>query len=58
MTLTKDEGIRPGTNYESLAKLRAAFPQWGGYTAAGSVSQVTDGGKDTLFCPFLMESFD
>jgi acetyl-CoA acyltransferase 1 len=58
VTLTKDEGIRPSTNYDSLAKIRAAFPQWGGYTTAGNASQVTDGGKDTLFRLVLMESFD
>lgn len=50
-TLRRDDGIRPGTSYESLAKIRAAFPQWGGYTTAGNASQVTDGGKDTLFRP-------
>ncbi|KAH7109790.1 Thiolase, N-terminal domain-containing protein [Dactylonectria macrodidyma] len=46
--LTKDEGIRPGTNYESLAKIRAAFPQWGGHTTAGNASQVTDGAAALL----------
>ncbi|KAI3571592.1 Thiolase, N-terminal domain-containing protein [Fusarium oxysporum f. sp. albedinis] len=48
VTLTKDEGIRPGTNYDSLAKIRAAFPQWGGYTTAGNASQVTDGAAALL----------
>ncbi|KAH8168633.1 3-ketoacyl-CoA thiolase, peroxisomal [Sarocladium implicatum] len=43
VTLTKDEGIRPGTTKESLAKIRAAFPQWGGATTGGNASQVTDG---------------
>lgn len=56
--LIEDEGIRPGTNYESLAKIRAAFPQWGGYTTAGNASQVTDGGKNTLFHAVLMEKLD
>lgn len=46
VTLTKDEGIRPGTTLEGLAKVRPAFPQWGGgTTTGGSASQVTDGGK-------------
>ncbi|KAH6985229.1 Thiolase, N-terminal domain-containing protein [Ilyonectria destructans] len=48
VTLTKDDGIRPGTNYESLAKIRAAFPQWGGYTTGGNASQVTDGAAALL----------
>ncbi|KAK1960107.1 thiolase, partial [Colletotrichum sublineola] len=43
VTLTKDEGIRPGTTPESLAKIRAAFPQWGPTTTGGNASQVTDG---------------
>jgi acetyl-CoA acyltransferase 1 len=45
VTLTKDEGIRPGTTKESLSKIRAAFPQWGGATTGGNASQITDGGK-------------
>lgn len=45
VTLTKDEGIRPGTTKESLGKIRSAFPQWGGATTGGNASQVTDGGK-------------
>ncbi|KAF5715143.1 acetyl acyltransferase [Fusarium mundagurra] len=28
VTLTQDEGIRPGTTAESLGKIRSAFPQW------------------------------
>ncbi|KAJ3473197.1 hypothetical protein NLG97_g10457 [Lecanicillium saksenae] len=42
--VTKDEGIRPGTTKEGLAKVRAAFPQWGETTTGGNASQVTDGG--------------
>lgn len=45
VTVTRDEGIRPGTTYEGLAKIRAAFPQWGTSTTGGNASQVTDGGK-------------
>lgn len=48
VTLTKDEGVRPGTTAESLAKIRAAFPQWGGCTTGGNASQITDGGEWTL----------
>lgn len=43
VTLTKDEGIRPGTTAESLMKIRVAFPQWGPITTGGNASQVTDG---------------
>ncbi|KAI1851531.1 hypothetical protein JX265_012387 [Neoarthrinium moseri] len=43
VTLTKDEGIRPGTTAEGLGKIRAAFPQWGPITTGGNASQVTDG---------------
>lgn len=45
VTLTLDEGIRPGTTAEGLGKVRAAFPQWGETTTGGNASQVTDGGK-------------
>jgi len=43
ITLTKDEGIRPGTTAAGLGKIRAAFPQWGPITTGGNASQVTDG---------------
>lgn len=43
VTLTQDDGIRPGTTAEGLAKIRAAFPQWGPTTTGGNASQVTDG---------------
>ncbi|KAG6014518.1 hypothetical protein E4U43_006448 [Claviceps pusilla] len=29
VSLTKDDGIRPGTTSENLAEIRAAFLQWG-----------------------------
>ncbi|PHH62331.1 hypothetical protein CDD81_7251 [Ophiocordyceps australis] len=48
ITATRDEGIRPGTNYESLSKIRAAFPQWGPTTTGGNASQVTDGAAALL----------
>ena len=37
-----DEGIRPGTTPESLARLRAAFTK-DGTTTAGNASQISDG---------------
>jgi acetyl-CoA C-acetyltransferase len=42
LTVTEDEGIRPGTTAESLAKLRPAFGQDGAITA-GNSSQISDG---------------
>ncbi|KAK0747176.1 3-ketoacyl-CoA thiolase [Schizothecium vesticola] len=48
IVLTKDEGIRPGTTAESLAKIRVAFPQWGPTTTGGNASQVTDGAAALL----------
>lgn len=41
VTLTRDEGIRPGTTLESLAGLKPAFRENGRVTAANS-SQTTD----------------
>ncbi|KAI1340216.1 Thiolase, N-terminal domain-containing protein [Xylariaceae sp. FL0016] len=43
VTLTADEGIRPGTTAAGLGKIRSAFPQWGPLTTGGNASQVTDG---------------
>ncbi len=40
--VTEDEGIRPNTTAESLAKLRPAFAKDGTITA-GSASQISDG---------------
>ena len=45
VTLTKDEGPRWGTTFESLSKIRAAFPDYGDRSTGGNSSQVTDGGK-------------
>jgi acetyl-CoA C-acetyltransferase len=42
MTVSTDEGIRPETTVESLAKLRPAFRPDGTITA-GSASQISDG---------------
>jgi acetyl-CoA C-acetyltransferase len=37
-----DEGLRPGTTVEALAKIRSALP--GGVISAGNASQYSDGG--------------
>lgn len=39
---SRDEGVRPGTNLETLAKLRPAFSVTGSVTA-GNASQTSDG---------------
>ena len=44
---TKDEGIRPETTMETLAKLKPAF-QLGGSVTAGNSSQTSDGGAMAL----------
>jgi acetyl-CoA C-acetyltransferase len=41
VTLSADEGIRPDTTYEGVAKIKAALP--GGVIAAGNASQFSDG---------------
>jgi acetyl-CoA C-acetyltransferase len=41
VTVSADEGIRPDTTYEGVAKIRAATP--GGVIAAGNASQFSDG---------------
>ncbi|TPX17689.1 uncharacterized protein E0L32_012016 [Thyridium curvatum] len=48
VTLTRDEGIRPGTTAESLGKIRSAFPQWGPTTTGGNASQISDGAAAVL----------
>ena len=45
VTITKDEGPRWGTTFESLQKIRPAFPQFGDKSTGGNSSQVTDGGE-------------
>ena len=41
VTLTQDEGNRPGTSYEALAKLKPV--REGGFVTAGNASQLSDG---------------
>ncbi|KAF6757173.1 3-ketoacyl-CoA thiolase [Ephemerocybe angulata] len=49
VTVTEDDGIRKGTTKEGLAKIRAAFPQWGNSTTTGgNASQLTDGAAAVL----------
>ena len=44
IVVDRDDGIRYGTTPESLAKVRAAFPQWApSATTGGNASQITDG---------------
>ncbi len=42
VTISQDEGIRPGTTYEAICGLRSALP--GGLISAGNASQFSDGG--------------
>ncbi|KAL6241446.1 hypothetical protein RBB50_011710 [Rhinocladiella similis] len=48
VTVDKDDGIRAGTTYEALSKIRSAFPQWGPTTTGGNASQITDGAAAVL----------
>jgi acetyl-CoA C-acetyltransferase len=41
VTVSADEGLRPGTTYEAVAGIRPALP--GGVIAAGNASQFSDG---------------
>ena len=50
VTLDKDEGNRPGTTYEDLAKIRTVFEH--GSIAAGNASQLSDGASASV----LMEA--
>jgi acetyl-CoA acyltransferase 1 len=43
VTLTRDEGIRAGTTFESLQKVKPAFLPHGDRSHAGNSSQLTDG---------------
>ncbi|EHB16856.1 3-ketoacyl-CoA thiolase B, peroxisomal [Heterocephalus glaber] len=47
ITVSQDEGIRPNTTMEGLAKLKPAFKD-GGSTTAGNSSQVSDGAAAIL----------
>jgi acetyl-CoA C-acetyltransferase len=42
VTVSADEGIRPGTTYEGICGIRPAIP--GGVISAGNASQFSDGG--------------
>ncbi|KAF3153726.1 hypothetical protein TWF751_004109 [Orbilia oligospora] len=48
VTVTADEGPRHGTTFESLSKIRPAFPQFGDKSTGGNSSQVTDGAAALL----------
>ena len=41
VTISADEGLRPGTTYEAVAGIKPVFP--GGVIAAGNASQFSDG---------------
>ncbi len=41
VTVSADEGLRPGTTYEAVASIKPALP--GGVIAAGNASQFSDG---------------
>ncbi|KAK5191355.1 3-ketoacyl-CoA thiolase with broad chain length specificity [Exophiala xenobiotica] len=47
VTVTKDDGVRPGITAESLGKIRAAFAK-DGSIHAGNASQVSDGAAAVL----------
>ncbi|KAI8332892.1 Thiolase, N-terminal domain-containing protein [Chlamydoabsidia padenii] len=47
IVVDKDDGVRPGTTAEKLAKLRPAFDEQG-TTTAGNASQVSDGAAAVL----------
>jgi acetyl-CoA acyltransferase 1 len=47
VVVSKDDGIRGDTTYESLSKLKPAFKK-NGSTTAGNSSQVTDGAACVL----------
>lgn len=47
VTVTKDDGVRPGITAESLSKIRAAFAK-DGTIHAGNASQVSDGAAAVL----------
>jgi acetyl-CoA acyltransferase len=46
--ITADEGIRPDSTVETLAKLKPAFKPEGGKVTAGNSSQITDGASAVL----------
>jgi acetyl-CoA acyltransferase len=46
--ISTDEGIRPDSTVETLAKLKPAFKPEGGKVTAGNSSQITDGASAVL----------
>jgi acetyl-CoA acyltransferase len=46
--ISQDEGIRPGTTTEVLAKLKTVFKPEGGVITAGNSSQISDGSAALL----------
>lgn len=52
VTVSNDEGIRPGTTYEAVSGIRPAIP--GGVIAAGNASQFSDGAGA---CVVVSEAF-
>jgi acetyl-CoA C-acetyltransferase len=52
VTVSQDEGLRPGTTYEAVSGIRPALP--GGVIAAGNASQFSDGAGA---CVVVSESF-
>lgn len=47
VTVTRDDGVRPGTTFQSLSKMRPAFAE-DGTIHAGNASQVSDGAAAVL----------
>ncbi len=52
VTVSRDEGIRPGTTYDAVKGIRSALP--GGVVTAGNASQFSDGGGA---CVLVDESY-
>ena len=50
VVVDRDEGPRPGTTAEGLAKLRPAFKRDGGTVTAGNASSINDGAAALLIC--------
>ena len=50
VVVARDEGPRPDTKIEKLAKLRPAFKRDGGSVTAGNASSINDGAAALLVC--------
>ncbi len=50
VSVARDEGPRPDTKAEKLAKLRPAFKRDGGSVTAGNASSINDGAAALLIC--------